>query len=156
MPVLTLVIGLSASGKSTLLQGYIRAGIPVFDDFMKGSPEGFPNCEHLGQMRRHIAAGRDLVLADICLVRPAFRKEVLHQLAAADYRVNHICFKNDPRQCIKNSRTRADRQRADHESEKKSIPKFSSEYVIPHGAEVIDVVDARHYQAGSRLTSKDF
>lgn len=139
MPKLTLLIGLSASGKSTYLEPYIHDGVPVFDDFMKGSPAGFVNCRHLEKIQNHLALGRDVVLSDVCLVRASFRAELLSGLSGHDFEIEYLCFANDPKRCIKNSARRVTRQAIDHECEMEFIAKHSAEYTFPENAIIMEV-----------------
>ncbi len=140
MPKLTLLIGLSASGKSAYLEPYIHDGVPVFDDFMRGSPAGFVNCRHLEKIQSHLASGRDVVLSDICLIRASFRDELLRGLSEHDFEIEYLCFANDPTRCLQNSARRVTQQARDHECEIELITKYSREYTFPEPATIIEVV----------------
>ncbi|GEP46067.1 ATP-binding protein [Brevifollis gellanilyticus] len=144
MPKLTLLIGLSASGKSTYLEPFMHDGVPVFDDFMKGSPPEFVNCKHLEKIRQHLAAGRDVVISDIRLIRASFREEVLSGLSGYEFEIEHVCFSNDPQTCLQNSARRVTQQARDHECEIELITKYSREYTIPESATVIEVVRSKY------------
>jgi hypothetical protein len=141
MPKVTFVIGLPASGKSTCLDEHIRDGVPVFDDFMKGSPPDFAQCKHLPLIQRHLNDGRDIVMADVCLVRQAFRDEVLAGLEPMTFDVEYCCFANAPEQCMSNSARRVTQQAKDHESEMHLISNLSRDYTYPAEAQIIEVVE---------------
>jgi hypothetical protein len=142
MPQVTLVIGLPASGKSTYLEDFIRDGVPVFDDFMKGSSsDDFATCLHLQRIEGHLKAARDVVLADVRLTDPEFYGAVVSRLHSItpELRIRNVCFENNRDQCLANSAHRANQQLENHLREQDLIARFSTRYSITPGAEIIPV-----------------
>lgn len=139
MPKITFVVGLPASGKSSFVEDFIRDGVPVFDDFMKGSPPAFARCPHLPKIRAHLNQGRDIVLADILLVQPAFRDEVVRELAPHSARIEWVFFENNPAQCLENSARRARAQTQDHRTEVGLIRDLSIRYTYPDNGRPLPV-----------------
>ena len=139
MPKVIFLAGLPASGKSSILEDYHRLGVPVFDDFMQFSPRAFRKCRHLDLIRKHLTAGRDIVMSDVRLVERGFREEVLTGLRPLEFEAEWHCFANEPDQCLRNSATRVTRQSAAHEVEISLIRELSAAYSLPPGCRVIRV-----------------
>jgi hypothetical protein len=139
MSSITFIVGLPASGKSTLLDEYIREGVPVFDDFMKGSPRDFASCKHLALIRRHLQNGRKIILADIRLTDTTFRDEVLGHIGSLAKNVEWICYPNDAERCLRNSARRVTQQARDHEGEIDLIRSLSQTYTYPDGHQMRDL-----------------
>ncbi len=157
MPKITFVVGLPASGKSSFVDDFIREGVPVFDDFMKGSPSSFARCRHLPKIRAHLNQDRDIVLTDILLVQPAFRDEVIQGLALHAARIEWVFFENNPAQCLKNSARRARSQNKDHQAEVGLIRDLSLRYTYPDNRRPLPVAspaDPAPKPARHRFTTK--
>lgn len=158
MPKITFVIGLPASGKSSFVEDFIREGVPVFDDFMKGAPSAFARCRHLPKIRTHLNQDRDIVLSDILLVQPAFRDEVVRELAPHAPRIEWVFFENNPAQCLKNSARRARAQNEDHQTEVGLIRDLSLRYTYPDNCRPLPVAspaDPAPKPARHRSTAKN-
>lgn len=158
MSKITFVVGLPASGKSSFVEDFIREGVPVFDDFMKGSPSAFSRCRHLPKIQTHLNQDRDIVLADILLVQPAFRDEVVRELATHAPRIEWVFFENNPAQCLENSARRARAQNEDHQTEVGLIRDLSIRYTYPDNCRPLPVAspaDPAPKPARHRSTAKN-
>lgn len=79
------------------------------------------------------------MMADIQLVLPGFREEVLAGLESAKFEIEWLCFENNPAQCLKNSARRVTEQAKDHEGELDLISRLTKGYELPADATVIGV-----------------
>lgn len=121
--MLTLVAGLPASGKTTLLAAHSAAGALVLDDL--ASLDALP----AGPVAW-------LVVADVnfCVpsVRAAAEAELLRRYPSAE--VEWTFFENDPEACLANAERRDDGRNV-----RPDILSLSRRYEIPDGAEVTPV-----------------
>lgn len=139
MASLTVVVGLTASGKSHYMDEMVAAsGALIFDDYMKGA-EGADGAKHFSDSPRYaelikaLRAGNDCVLSEILLCE-TWRRLELEQVVQADVpglSINWIFFENERRQCEENSRQRGGVNSDQIERELEYISSLSTKYQIP-------------------------
>ena len=145
----TIVIGLPGSGKTTYLVSNFQKlpGTLVCDDFhaqADSNSEDLERSRHFEEMKKALATGRSVVIADIayCSTRRLDKvesqiKELAGQLGI-DFGIKRLYFENDPTSCRRNlvKRRRGESQKL----ELSLLGGLSRIYVIPPGAEVLPVV----------------
>lgn len=134
--ILTIIIGLPGSGKSTYIKSLVAADpqICVYDDYQgeAHSNDSDPRLsKHFGPLVSDLKQAKSVVVSDIRYCVPhelnLFLGVVLS--AAPDVRIELKYFENDPAACKKNilARNRDDRV----EEELELLEKLSSGYVVP-------------------------
>lgn len=135
------VIGLSASGKSTLINEYCQKGYCVYDDMFKYFHYTDYDSKYLKQIVSQIKEKRNIVLSDIMLTKKEVVEKFLENLyfLHPHFSTEFIYFENNPKQCLINSSKRVEKQANNHTNEIDLISELSNSYYIPDNIKTIKV-----------------
>lgn len=143
--VLTVVVGLPGSGKSTFVEKMKLegAGFCVHDfhaDAYMNSPQ-VEHSRHYPDLVRNLHCGVDCVIADIAFCDPARRVSLEQTLQGEipNLRITWTYFENAPEKCARNIKRRA---RSSLAADMDALWKHSAVYRIPHGVSIIPVYEA--------------
>jgi hypothetical protein len=143
MPVVTIVIGLPGSGKTTFLRIQFADHFPngCFDDFHGGSLDGtgaFAQSRHYETLKRKLREGRDCVISDVEYCRSDRLMAVEEGLRTLSrelgimIEVKRLYFENNPNACRHNVIHRFEHDRTrDYITELKKIDDLSADYNCP-------------------------
>jgi hypothetical protein len=130
-PVVILIVGVEASGKSRLshaLCGHLGP-CRAFSDYRQFTYKGIADAIDFAAFRETIGLGQNVVLNDVSWVYPDHLRRAREELRdiAPGYGVITVYFENDPRRCLINSKLR--NQNLGHD--RSYIESRTREYSIP-------------------------
>lgn len=140
-----LVAGLPASGKSEYVRKLVdETGAEPLDDFKASAIRDNPHFDFSRHYKRLIAglnAGRTFLVTDVDFCSTQSRKqadEFVRQFAP-DAEIEWRFFENDPEQCKRNAKTRAEVTLRDLKREIELIEHYCPLYRIPPGSTTLPV-----------------
>lgn len=141
----TFIAGLSGAGKSEYLKKLVRdtGAIPIPDykkDAINNNPK-FNFSQHFNSLITGLSAGRAYAVADIDFCKKESQDEADYYVrkCAPNAKIEWLFFSNDPEQCKRNAKVRAEATPRDLKHEIELIDYYSSQYHIPPASTIIPV-----------------
>ena len=137
------VVGLPGSGKTEFIRSMAHPKTE-FDDYKAGAfndDSAFTSARRYLELITTLREGRECVISDIDFCRSEARAEAecILRREVPGLHLQWICFENDPAQCVRNARARAESTRRNLEAELDNIRRYASQYVIPPHAQIFRV-----------------
>lgn len=148
MQIITIIIGLPGSGKTTYIQnnfGDLYNTI-ICDDYHKSTPSrshNFIDSLYYSDLNKALSANKNIVLSDIAWCKKDRRDLLLYEIdklikeLGVNPKIEFIYFENNPTACKNNVIKRGRNDRVERELE--FIDIWSKEYFIPKNNKVVPV-----------------